>query len=153
MRIASLYLLVLVCPPACLPVSVSLRIVNATSTQASLAPGVDQLLNTNNWSGTLRVYSVQRLDEAAVQLFRAKCVLSQAMNVSNSPEAEGGPAFQLPEVLFDNRTSYLKLEIWIWTKLNNIMAAYKYCNKGNDKQKLLPSTGSSSKNYANILCS
>ena len=33
-----------------------LRIVNATSTEASLAPGIDQLHSTNSWPGALQVY-------------------------------------------------------------------------------------------------
>ena len=38
------------------------RIVNETSIKASLAPIIGQLLYTNNWSGALQAYSVQRLD-------------------------------------------------------------------------------------------
>ena len=32
------------------------RILNKTSTEASIPPGIDQLHSTNNWQGTLQVY-------------------------------------------------------------------------------------------------
>ena len=37
------------------------RIVNETSTEASLAPGIDQLYSTNSWQGVHKVHKVVQL--------------------------------------------------------------------------------------------
>ena len=48
-------------PCVCICVFSVFRIVNETSTNASLAPVIDQLLYTNNLAGALQVYSIKRL--------------------------------------------------------------------------------------------
>ena len=49
----------------CIYLSVSVfsvfRMVNETSTVASLAPGIDQLHSTNNWPGVHKVHFVVQL--------------------------------------------------------------------------------------------
>ena len=42
-------------------VSPVFRIVNGTSTEASLAPGIDQLYSTNSWQGVHKVHNVVQL--------------------------------------------------------------------------------------------
>ena len=52
-------------PCAC-PLSVLsvFRIVNETSTETSLTPGIDQIYSTNSWPGVHRVYNVDQLTTA-----------------------------------------------------------------------------------------
>ena len=46
------------CVCICVCVSSVFRIVNGTSTEASLAPGIDQLYSTNSWQGVNKVHKV-----------------------------------------------------------------------------------------------
>ena len=49
------------CIYLCISVFSVFRIVNATSTEASLAPGSDQLYSINSWQGVHKVHKVVQL--------------------------------------------------------------------------------------------
>ena len=69
----------------CICLSSVFRIVNKTSTEASLVPVIDKLLNKQlvRCAGIVQCTDAA---ETAVQLFQANCVLSGPQNVHDSPD-------------------------------------------------------------------